>query len=748
MLYFNKLRNKNGKIYSRILISFTLLIFCTILLLSTVLYTVFEDIVLSQTYSLISNNLGRVEQELEFMNTTAKNMCLQVYHDIDVSKLMYYSSPSDMEINSALQQMKYYRNIASYIESIYVYNANTGLFFISSGKADNLLQGEAVFSDKGALDVIKNYQPLEAIPRESHIEYGGREYDLYMYTYLYSGLLRKGESPQNAVVVNLSDEWVNRITQGAEGESSIFLMDKDGKILSKTNLYPTLSVIEDKELIKKIKTTQLSPKRYFLYRINGVRCFVSCISAGFNEWAIVQVTPYNTVTNRIQELRNNTILVAFFILLAGLLISFVISNKLYRPIDKILSRLRALESEQKDVMYILRQEFLKGMLTDSKEQEVGVILSKAKEFNLSLDLNGPVCILLFSIDKYKIFCDSYNVKDRGVFKFGIMNVASEVCMKYCSCEAVDLKDDRIVLILGIPEALKSGFRDVAVEFIGLIRSYISNYFNISLSAVVGAFGDTAKDMPQLYNRCVEALFYRTFYGNGSVIFEEDISFSAPSDYNYPIHLEKSIIDSLMSGKIEKVKEIYLEMINDLTPCPRMTFYLALFRLAYSVVMALETIQKNSMSKVSLSGRMLSAFSADTETLDELNALIFSVLDDAEELFHEKKGGSHNYISDTIREKIINDYMNADLSVEYFARMFDMTPAYISKIFKKAAVKTILEFISDVRMEKAGQLLINSNLSMDDIALKVGYSSKIYFYKTFKKYNGVTPGEYRKKNRMD
>lgn len=88
----------------------------------------------------------------------------------------------------------------------------------------------------------------------------------------------------------------------------------------------------------------------------------------------------------------------------------------------------------------------------------------------------------------------------------------------------------------------------------------------------------------------------------------------------------------------------------------------------------------------------------------------------------------------------------DLSLDFLAKKFFISPFYLSKKFKAQTVFTINNYIISCRMGEAERLLIFSDTPIKDIALKCGYDNLPYFYTTFKKYAGCTPQEYKLKYR--
>ena len=69
-------------------------------------------------------------------------------------------------------------------------------------------------------------------------------------------------------------------------------------------------------------------------------------------------------------------------------------------------------------------------------------------------------------------------------------------------------------------------------------------------------------------------------------------------------------------------------------------------------------------------------------------------------------------------------------------------SYVCTLFKNETGKTLNQYLTEFRMEKAKSLLKDSRYKINDISSKVGYSDGNYFGKTFKKFVGLSPSEYR------
>ncbi|HSV11405.1 MAG TPA: helix-turn-helix transcriptional regulator, partial [Hanamia sp.] len=99
--------------------------------------------------------------------------------------------------------------------------------------------------------------------------------------------------------------------------------------------------------------------------------------------------------------------------------------------------------------------------------------------------------------------------------------------------------------------------------------------------------------------------------------------------------------------------------------------------------------------------------------------------------------------ETVKELINENIGMQQLSREWLANAVFLHPDYISRLFKKETGLLISEYLQQQRIEYAKQLLSQTNKSVTDIALAVGYSNISYFSTTFKKIMQMGPIEFRK-----
>jgi len=94
---------------------------------------------------------------------------------------------------------------------------------------------------------------------------------------------------------------------------------------------------------------------------------------------------------------------------------------------------------------------------------------------------------------------------------------------------------------------------------------------------------------------------------------------------------------------------------------------------------------------------------------------------------------------------VESNLAGDNSIAAICKQFSISQPYLSKIFRKEMNCTFIEYLTDVRIKKAKELLTHrQDLLISDIASQLGFSDQFYFSKVFKSEEGCTPSEYRKK----
>ncbi|MCF0146468.1 MAG: response regulator [Eubacterium sp.] len=110
---------------------------------------------------------------------------------------------------------------------------------------------------------------------------------------------------------------------------------------------------------------------------------------------------------------------------------------------------------------------------------------------------------------------------------------------------------------------------------------------------------------------------------------------------------------------------------------------------------------------------------------------------------EKRSETHAAVA-MIKEYIANSYTNELLSIKDISEHVLFSTSYVCTLFKNETGQTLNQYITDYRIEKAKELLLDHRNRIGDISKEVGYADSNYFGKIFKKQVGMTPSEFREK----
>lgn len=108
----------------------------------------------------------------------------------------------------------------------------------------------------------------------------------------------------------------------------------------------------------------------------------------------------------------------------------------------------------------------------------------------------------------------------------------------------------------------------------------------------------------------------------------------------------------------------------------------------------------------------------------------------------------NYIPSKNRDLIqkamlyISEHFNTSLTLEETAAYVHLHPSYFSTLFKQLTGSSFKEYLNMVRIEESKRLLSNTEYSIINIAIAVGFEDQSYFSKVFKKHTGLTPKQFR------
>ncbi len=270
----------------------------------------------------------------------------------------------------------------------------------------------------------------------------------------------------------------------------------------------------------------------------------------------------------------------------------------------------------------------------------------------------------------------------------------------------------------------------------LIQS-INNRFEIRVRIGLGGVYKI-NNMAESYKEALNSLIQ----SNRRVVHANDVSVNVEYEKNYPIDMERDMFNAVKRGDLNEstrcARNFYEWMLSESggeegdIRLKVIEFILWAERIAYESS-GMNYIFKSRSNYLETLNRLDMNYELKDWFVECIRQAALNVAD-------KKKDKSGNIISKAI--KYIETNYTSDISLDGVSREVDVTPYYFSRLFKEETGVNFVEYVTNMRVEKAKELLKNTNYSVKEVCLEVGYSDPNYFSRTFKKHEGVTPSEYK------
>lgn len=132
----------------------------------------------------------------------------------------------------------------------------------------------------------------------------------------------------------------------------------------------------------------------------------------------------------------------------------------------------------------------------------------------------------------------------------------------------------------------------------------------------------------------------------------------------------------------------------------------------------------------------------SQTLEEIKNYIRMLLKKIIGVRDTISGRRYSDIIEIAKDQIRKTYMSDEISLNTIAAEVGMSPSYFSSIFSKEMGKTFVEYLTEIRMDRAKELLMCSSMKTSEIGYEVGYKDPHYFSYIFKDPQNCTPKEFR------
>jgi two-component system response regulator YesN len=730
-------RMSESRYFSSLFLYSSTLTAAIVLAVTYILYVNFVHIEQKKIFSYSEESLSQISSSADAMLENAKMAIAQILLDRDMPKVFYQSETDPVETKTITDRINLIGSMP-FLHSVYLYNGKLDLYYTSTIG----LQKSAYFADQGIVEIMNDYNSdmnLKPITRtiKNASTVGNMDYNVYSFIYYEN----TGSGRGSAIILNISDTWMKKAiaTMDKSQSGGIIIIDSDGVLVSSIYKDQMLSDLSHQAFVQDILHAE-EKSGHFIGDVDGVKSLVTYASSDALNWKFVRYTPYEVAVKEVDKMRSRTLLLCLMLIALGLSLAYLTSRRLNRPFAEMLKKLGVQDQAIRENSYKSKQEFLKQWVMEGGSFPPNVLQKRFDTHEIKLNLQDEVRVLLLKMDRYKDICRQFEWNDRGLLRFGMMNIALEIMSKHVPCEAVDSGDDHVILLfhwLQIDELEKD---------IAQIGQEIKKYLKFSVTSAVSRVGEDVTLCHSCYSEALEISRFRVFAGWEAHLDADQTSEAMKRSYRYPMQKEELLTDALMLGKMEEVKLLCQSILDSTEGYSYKDLNLTVLRLFFSINMVVDTLEKASGYSFGIPFNEMFAHLAELERLCDISDSFVEMFRQIEDKLGEKKSAKYEELIRKIYAIIDVEYRKEDLCLDHIADILNMSPVYLGRLIKKHTSKSVTDYINEVRIEKSAEMLEGSEMLISEISSVTGFASTSYFGRVFKKIHGITPNEYRQKMR--
>ena len=379
-------------------------------------------------------------------------------------------------------------------------------------------------------------------------------------------------------------------------------------------------------------------------------------------------------------------------------------------------------------------------------QEAGAVtreqLCKLCGYDEKMWAGGAESVLylaILHINKESFEHQRFRPVDHELVRFMIRNIFEEI---QAPCEKLlvnSLSDTRQMYGIFIGDDKKKLRMEVERIYLRM-RSVLEKKMGIYLTIGVSRCRSQLEGKETSEAR--QALKQRIIYGKANIYFYEDIRILGEQEFPVSqLHLLEQYIEH---NEIFKVKNLVQEIFSEELVKKYGSAYLRIMWIRI-LNLLLHHYERRGRNAAEIE-KMLQNYNLldRIQSLQEIRQKIIEMVMECVSTESVADANARSKIQMAIG--YIQEHFAENLTVNVLAEHYGMSPNYFSSMFKKEMSRSAVNYITELRINQARELLYHSELSVVDISKKVGYEDSQYFFRVFKKYLGMTPLQYREESR--
>ena len=606
--------------------------------------------------------------------------------------------------------------------------------------------------------LLDDYHNRDYLPAQS-VVLDGKSYAAVPYMQSF-GL---SSNSQGAVLMLIDDRAIRQLLGGIDVSNGgwAYIADRDGTVI--TSLAGGDGMRAAPVALGAGQTSGFANRR-----IDGKPMSVTYTTSDYNGWQYVAVQPTFVVMNKVNYIKRMTSTVLGVSLLIGLFCALYLSYRNSWPVRTMVARLsdmlsfeqgltkdvygaientivrlasnnKELKTEIEAQMPFLRTAFLQRLLTENfmTMEEIA-----AQQRHIGIDLDGGLYyVAVMQFDRDSLIDDAAMLEELDVKRV----VAKEIVRAVSETDVYfhDVGENKTAMLFVCADADEAACRRTLDADLERAEQLFRQKCEDRLSFAVGSGYSNLLEVPRSFEEAKRALNFLRRELEEGILWYADLP-ASNDNYVYPGDLEIRLINYAKAGSRREAGDILAQLrkwnLRDRQLTPYM-FRLFLYDLAGSFI---KLVDQASVAEAEIRDFVQRMVEED-EVLDQdamfalVTEMFLKICDTVES---RKKSHNSTMIRD-ILAFLDTAYPDESLNLIAVADRFHISEMYLSQFFKEQTGVNFSSYVEELRMERARQLLGATKLSVNEIALAVGYNSSNTFCRAFKRIHATTPLVYRK-----
>lgn len=344
------------------------------------------------------------------------------------------------------------------------------------------------------------------------------------------------------------------------------------------------------------------------------------------------------------------------------------------------------------------------------------------------------CVM--EVDRYTQLKERFRDDYGHLVKMSLLNILDEIMSVHKRGEVIQINERQYALILHFGDFLsEQSIVQETGRILGGIQDAIRLYFNSSVSFGVSGIRGGYDALPKLYAEAQRTLERKFLTGPGQQHRGDQPADNAGVQSRFAALRECELLRKLLSPGKQAELDALLDGLERVITGDRKTLEVRIFHCMQWINAQLYHGGENE--------RLLGA-AEQLERCDTLPDMLDQLIGHAEQSAGEISNRLHRSDEITRAIQYIKLHYTENISLQMVADYVGLSFSYLSNLFRKELNISYIDYLNRYRIERAKELLTETQLKSADIAVRVGFSPEYtYFSKVFKKITGRNPNEYRR-----